>query len=307
MSIRLLLLALSSKIKEWFELDYMEYSSNAAAQAAYSGDGTYCSNFITGGTASADSYVGALTPDLAADGNTATRWTSAITTLPHYWIYDLGSGITKIANKLRIYKYVDGNGAIIKDFTLQGSIDGSNYDVIYAGQCTSSGNEWQDFTFSNPNAYRYYKINVTTNYRADGYVGFYEIQMMQLALQSYSEATIKTQGSYSLKAVAAKTDSLNKTLTKTISPTINLTGINQARFMIRSSRTGSNIKIGLHDSGGTTTEITPNITSADTWQEVKINLQNVSNANKDAIDQIIITIVNADAENIFYIDDMKYG
>ena len=35
-------------------------------------------------------------------------------------------------------------------------------------------------------------------------------------LQSYSEATIKTQGSYSLKAIAAITDSLNKTLTRTI-------------------------------------------------------------------------------------------
>jgi hypothetical protein len=34
-------------------------------------------------------------------------------------------------------------------------------------------------------------------------------------LQSYSESTIKTQGSYALKAVAAITDSLNKTLTKT--------------------------------------------------------------------------------------------
>ena len=34
-------------------------------------------------------------------------------------------------------------------------------------------------------------------------------------VQSYSESTIKTQGSYALKAVAAQTDSLNKTLTKT--------------------------------------------------------------------------------------------
>ena len=30
----------------------------------------------------------------------------------------------------------------------------------------------------------------------------------------------------------------------------------------------------------------------------------VSNANKDAIDSIIITIVNADAANTFYIDNM---
>jgi len=36
------------------------------------------------------------------------------------------------------------------------------------------------------------------------------------ALQSYSESIIKTQGSYSLKGVAAITDSLNDTLTRTI-------------------------------------------------------------------------------------------
>ena len=35
-------------------------------------------------------------------------------------------------------------------------------------------------------------------------------------LQSYSESTIKTQGSYALKAIAAQTDSLNDTLTRTI-------------------------------------------------------------------------------------------
>jgi hypothetical protein len=98
--------------------------------------------------------------------------------------------------------------------------------------------------------------------------------------------------------------SLNKTFTRTVSPTIDLTGIAQIKFDIYSSRIGSNIKIGLHDSGGTITEITPNIISANTWQEVKINLQNVTNANKDVIDQIIITVVNADADNTFYIDNM---
>jgi hypothetical protein len=123
------------------------------------------------------------------------------------------------------------------------------------------------------------------------------------ALQSYPESTIKTQGSYSLKAVAAATDSLNKTLTRTISSPLNLSGVNTLSFDIRSSRTGSNIKIGLHDSGGTTTEITPNILSADTFQTVSVDLSAVSDANKDAIDSIIITPINADAENIFYIDN----
>lgn len=125
-----------------------------------------------------------------------------------------------------------------------------------------------------------------------------------MPLQCGSEATIKTQGSYSLLSKSGKITSSNKTLTRTVSPTIDLTGINQMKFDIRSSRTGSNIKVGIHDSGGTITEFIPNILSANTWQEVKINLQNVLNANKDTIDQIIITIVNADAENLFYIDNM---
>jgi nucleoid DNA-binding protein len=79
-------------------------------------------------------------------------------------------------------------------------------------------------------------------------------------LQSYSEATIKTQGSYALKAVAAITDSLNKTLTKTFASPLDLSGVNTLKLDMRATRTGSNIKLGLHNNitsniltGGTTT------------------------------------------------------
>ncbi|MFA5779703.1 MAG: glycine-rich domain-containing protein [Elusimicrobiota bacterium] len=123
-------------------------------------------------------------------------------------------------------------------------------------------------------------------------------------LQDFSESTIKTQGSYALKSTSTITTSLNKTLTRTVSPTINLSDRTQIKFDVRSSRTGSNIKIGIHDSGGTTTEITPNITPADTYQTVTWDISAVSNANKDVIDRIIVTIVNADAANTFYIDNL---
>jgi len=123
-------------------------------------------------------------------------------------------------------------------------------------------------------------------------------------LQSYSESTIKSQGSYSLKGVAT-TDALNKTLTRTISSPIDLSGVDSVFLDMYALRTGSNIKIGLHDSGGTTTEITPNITDSNTWQEVEIDLSGVADANKDAIDSIIVTIVNADADNTFYIDNFS--
>jgi hypothetical protein len=121
-------------------------------------------------------------------------------------------------------------------------------------------------------------------------------------LQVLSESTIKTQGSYSLKGIAAITNSLNKALIKTLSSPVDLSNLNSLRFDIYSSRTGSNIKIGIHDSGGVITEITPNITSTNSWKTVEWNISAVSNANKNVIDSIIITIVNADADNTFYID-----
>lgn len=120
-------------------------------------------------------------------------------------------------------------------------------------------------------------------------------------LESFSESTIKTQGSYSLKGIAT-TAANGKTLTRTIGSPIDLSGVNSVFFDIYASRTGSNIKVGIHDSGGTTTEITPNITDSNTWQEVEIDLSGVADANKDAIDSVIITIVNADSANTFYID-----
>lgn len=126
----------------------------------------------------------------------------------------------------------------------------------------------------------------------------------QEGYSAFSEHTAIFGGSYSLKCVATQTTSLNKTLARTIAAPINLTGHAYIIGKIRASRTGSNIKIGFHDSGGTTTEVTPNIATADTWQTITLDISAVSDANKDAIDSIIITITNADAENTFYLDNL---
>jgi hypothetical protein len=130
-----------------------------------------------------------------------------------------------------------------------------------------------------------------------------DFDLTSIPLLDYSEPTTITEGSYSLKAIAAQTTALNKTLTRTITTPINLISHAYIIGKIRASRTGSNIKIGFHDSGGTTTEITPNIVTADTWQTIQLDISAVSDANKDAIDQIIITVANADADNTFYLDN----
>ncbi len=104
--------------------------------------------------------------------------------------------------------------------------------------------------------------------RTSFYIDNFYASAPPVAFQAYSESTIKTQGSYALKCVAAQTTSLNKTLTRTITSPIDLTGVNTIGFDIRASRTGSNITLGLHDSGGAWTSLTPNITAADTFQNV---------------------------------------
>ena len=289
----------------------MEYSTNVLAQAAYVTNASlvYGPNFLTGGTASADSVIDAsYAASKAVDGDEFTQWYSNITALPHWWQYDLGSNITKTVRKLRFSTYADTSGLNIKDFTLQGSNDGSSWITVYTGATsnTTINHVWWEFVFNNSAVYRYYRTNVISKYRNNDSTGsFFEIQMMEATypLQSYSEATIGTQGAYSLKGVAT-TGALNSTLTRTIASPINLTGQNQIKFDIYAGRTGSNIKIGIHDTGGTTTEITPNITSAGAWQTVTWDISGVSDANKDAIDNIIITIVNADAANTFYVDNM---
>jgi hypothetical protein len=51
-----------------------------------------------------------------------------------------------------------------------------------------------------------------------------------------------------------------------------------------------------------TYELTPNITTVDTFQTVRWDLSSILDFNKDAIDKIIVTVVNADAANTFYLD-----
>lgn len=133
-----------------------------------------------------------------------------------------------------------------------------------------------------------------------------QLKISYYPVHAYSEDTIKTQGSYSLKVGACPTSSLNKSLIRTLSPTKDFRYINTLHLDIRAARAGANVRIGIRDSGGVITEITPNISTADTWQTVDWDISGTLNANKNALDAIIITIVNADTGNVIYLDNF-YG
>ncbi len=128
-------------------------------------------------------------------------------------------------------------------------------------------------------------------------------KLYTLPLQSYTESVIKEQGVYSLNFIALDTSSLNGTLTRTLGTAIDLTDKDTLQFYVMASRTGGNFKVAIHDSDGTTSEKAVTIAVANTWEKVTWDISGVVNANKDDIDSIIITITNADADNIVYIDD----
>lgn len=315
-------------------LDLMEYASNTEAQGVYVSNGvTYSSKYppAYNGTyvRTTSYYVGlnvygynATNPANSLEGSyDPNGWLagSGINTNQRFHI-DLGS--PKPISRIYLENHHYNNGELdrgVKNFTFWGSNDANDFaDLTYGNNGTwtqlstnitqfrqhiSSSPDPQYATVSNSNSYRYYAFKFADNW-GNSPMGVRRIELQTNSLQSYSESTIKSQGQNSLKAVAEASTSLNKTLTKTLSTSLNLSDVRNVRFDLRASRTGSNIKIGLHDSGGAVTEVTPNLTSADQFQSASIDLSSVANTNKDVIDKIIVTVVNADSDNTFYLDNM---
>jgi len=123
-------------------------------------------------------------------------------------------------------------------------------------------------------------------------------------LLTFSEDTIKQQGTYALKIEASQTNSLNDYITKNYSSPLDLSNRDTLKFQIRASRTGTNLQAQIHDSGGTTSTYNITISSANTWEEKLWDISGISNANKDAIDKFIIKITDADSANTVYIDEI---
>lgn len=302
------------------ELDYMEYPNDGAAQAAY--------------PTSADAYGPDVTPNMTSNTAPEPNVTSATNfhspydawrafdgvkddygyisqqdaALPIWIKFDFGAGNSYTVTKYTIW-CSPATASAPKDWTFQGSNNDSDWDTLdtVIGETGWSSYEDRSFTFSNSTAYRYYRLNVSANNGGTGFVLYItEIEMYESitpALQCYSESTIKQQGSYSLKVIAAQTESLNETLTRTVAPGVDLSGINTLELYVYASRTGTNIEVKIHDSGGNTITISIVITSAETMTKIVKDISGVADADKDDIDEIKIEIIEASALNTFYVDD----
>ena len=297
--------------------DEMEYANDIAAQAAYVSNEAYKLVGRTLGTIIGDMTTAGL-QGKAFDGVTDASYVSSevawktANVQDAYIGKDWGSGVAKRVVGFKAYgsndkgfHYIGNEDVTIKLYgsnTAPTSWDDGTLLITSTTMADTDSLviEKYDETIITP--YRYHWLHIyASSAPQDSFCA--ECQFFEASVQCYSESSEKEQGSYSLSCFASKI-SLNKTLTRTISPVIDLTGESEIKFSIRASRTGSNIKIGFHDAGGVTTEHTANIAEVDTWQTETIDISGVADGNKDAIDSIIITIVNADAENIFYIDNI---
>ena len=241
------------------EIDFMEtLTSDALAQAAYvisdtgySADlttpamtsNTAPSPFETSASTKIDSDYAAWKAFSHVNATHTDSWTA--TALPAWIKFDFG--VTKIITKYTIASrdWSDYGVRTPKTWTFQGSNNDSDWDTLDT-QASETGwgrAETRSYTFNNSTPYRYYKINITATGGGNPSIG--EVELMKANLQSYSESTIKTQGSYSLKGIAVATDSLNDTLTRTISSPIDLSDQDLIKMDIRASRTGSNIRVGF--------------------------------------------------------------
>jgi len=124
-----------------------------------------------------------------------------------------------------------------------------------------------------------------------------------IALQVQS-TTIKTEGSNAIKGIAMK-DSTGFTLTRSIVEPINLSTADTLKFDIRSTRTGQNLKVTVKDkTSNYAIDVTPTIAVANQYQTVRTNIANIAPTNRDSINKIIITVIDAAAADTFYVDNM---
>jgi hypothetical protein len=254
------------------EVDYMEYSSDANAQAAYVTNGTLTNHIPTNSGFETWSGGANALPDgwtsLNAVDTTGMR-EGTIKKVGTYSakIYNSSSGGGGIyqdchaalginywkGKTVTVGVWVYSTGTHSRIIVSDGVSDTSTYETV--GDST-----WRFITHtktisSSATQLRVYCYNdqgsTTTTYFDNVFLA--EGNAIQsgnnlVTLEAFSESTIKTQGSYALKAVAAITASLNKTLTKTFSSPIDLSGVNTLKLDMRASRTGANVKLGLHNA-----------------------------------------------------------
>jgi hypothetical protein len=104
-------------------------------------------------------WGGDTAPSNVGDGDIATFWYSASTTLAsNSWLkIDFGSGNEKIISKIIIKQRADYNNYIWLNFAIDGSNDDSIWNTIY-NATSESDQQFREWIFNNSISYRYWRL-----------------------------------------------------------------------------------------------------------------------------------------------------
>jgi hypothetical protein len=131
----------------------------------YENNSTPGADFATGGSASASCIYGAgYEASKAFDDSNATAWVGAPGVTAGWIQYDLGDGNSDTLAKCTITArstYANGSP---KDFTIQGSNNGTDWDTLktVTGETGWTPNEKREFVVDDDTAYRYFRIDIAT-------------------------------------------------------------------------------------------------------------------------------------------------
>lgn len=86
-----------------------------------------------------------------------------------------------------------------------------------------------------------------------------------------------------------------------------LSHVSKLRLNVRSSRQGTNLRIGMKDLGGTTFSRDITIDNANVWEEKVYDISGIVASERDAIDEISFTVLNDDVDTTYYVDNIFAG
>jgi len=144
----------------------LEYRKNGGSWARIPTSGEYSAELTSGGTASAShENQPSEGSDEAFDDSSSTKWL-AFNTAPRLQ-YRFGSAATHKVTKYAITSGNDDNTRDPKDFTLQGSNDGSSWTTVdtVTGEAFATRGLRKEFVCDTPGstAYEYYRLNISLN------------------------------------------------------------------------------------------------------------------------------------------------
>ena len=123
----------------------------------------------------------------AADDSEATFWNSTDTVGDHWWKLEFMSQNERTIRKVRFKPYFNGWGNTVKDFTIEGSNNDVDWDVLYTGQHPNTS-DWMTCEFSNSTPYAFYRIYMTNAWTNPAHylVGIFEVEMFEAGSISYT-------------------------------------------------------------------------------------------------------------------------